>query len=30
VHFLNGPDVQERWAPVFGASRVVPIPLPPG
>ncbi|KFE62936.1 HsdM family class I SAM-dependent methyltransferase [Hyalangium minutum] len=28
VRFLNGPDVQERWAPVFGASRVVPVPLP--
>jgi SAM-dependent methyltransferase len=30
VRFLNGPEVQERWAPVFGASRVVPVPLPPG
>jgi hypothetical protein len=29
VRFLNGPEVQERWAPVFGASRVVPVPLPP-
>ncbi|AKJ06824.1 N-6 DNA methylase [Archangium gephyra] len=27
VHFLNGPDVQRRWAPVYGASRVVPVPL---
>ncbi len=27
VRFLNGPDVQQRWAPVFGASRVVPVPL---
>jgi hypothetical protein len=30
VRFLNGPEVQERWAPVFGASRVVPVPLGPG
>jgi hypothetical protein len=30
VRFLNGPEVQEQWAPVFGASRVVPVPLPPG
>jgi tRNA1(Val) A37 N6-methylase TrmN6 len=30
VRFLNGPEVQQRWAPVFGASRVVPVPLPPG
>ncbi|MBN1207112.1 MAG: N-6 DNA methylase [Myxococcaceae bacterium] len=30
VRFLNGPEVQERWAPVFGASRVVPVPLQPG
>jgi hypothetical protein len=29
VRFLNSPEVQERWAPVFGASRVVPVPLPP-
>jgi hypothetical protein len=28
VRFLNGPEVQEHWAPVFGASRVVPVPLP--
>ncbi|KFA93383.1 N-6 DNA methylase [Archangium violaceum] len=27
VHFLNGSDVQHRWAPVYGASRVVPVPL---
>ncbi|MFY0570788.1 N-6 DNA methylase [Archangium lansingense] len=27
VRFLNGPDVQQRWAPVYGASRVVPVPL---
>jgi hypothetical protein len=27
VHFLNGPEVQEVWAPVYGASRVVPVPL---
>jgi hypothetical protein len=27
VRFLNGPEVQEQWAPVFGASRVVPVPL---
>jgi hypothetical protein len=27
VRFLNGPDVQRRWAPVYGASRVVPVPL---
>jgi hypothetical protein len=30
VRFLNGPEVQEHWAPVFGASRVVPVPLLPG
>ncbi|HSP77947.1 MAG TPA: SAM-dependent DNA methyltransferase, partial [Myxococcaceae bacterium] len=28
VRFLNGPEVQEVWAPVHGASRVVPVPLP--
>ncbi|SEL79242.1 N-6 DNA Methylase [Stigmatella aurantiaca] len=28
VRFLNGPQVQQVWAPVFGASRVLPIPLP--
>ncbi|WNG34315.1 N-6 DNA methylase [Archangium violaceum] len=27
VRFLNSPDVQQRWAPVYGASRVVPVPL---
>ena len=27
VDFLNGPDVQRCWAPVYGASRVVPVPL---
>jgi hypothetical protein len=27
VRFLNGPEVQQRWAPVYGASRVVPVPL---
>jgi SAM-dependent methyltransferase len=27
VRFLNGPDVQNVWAPVYGASRVVPVPL---
>ncbi|MBF5044675.1 N-6 DNA methylase [Aggregicoccus sp. 17bor-14] len=27
VRFLNGPEVQERWAPVFGATRIVPVPL---
>jgi SAM-dependent methyltransferase len=27
VRFLNGPDVQKVWAPVYGASRVVPVPL---
>ncbi len=27
VRFLNGPEVQEVWAPVHGASRVVPVPL---
>ncbi|OJT27503.1 SAM-dependent methyltransferase [Archangium sp. Cb G35] len=27
VHFLNSSDVQHRWAPVYGASRVVPVPL---
>jgi SAM-dependent methyltransferase len=27
VRFLNGPEVQQVWAPVFGASRVVPVPL---
>jgi hypothetical protein len=27
VRFLNGPEVQLHWAPVYGASRVVPVPL---
>ncbi|MCK8496976.1 HsdM family class I SAM-dependent methyltransferase [Myxococcus fulvus] len=27
VRFLNGPEVQRTWAPAFGASRVVPVPL---
>jgi hypothetical protein len=27
VRFLNGPEVQRVWAPAFGASRVVPVPL---
>ena len=27
VAFLNGPEVQDVWAPAFGASRVVPVPL---
>lgn len=27
VRFLNGPEVQTQWAPVYGASRVVPVPL---
>ncbi len=27
VAFLNGPEVQRIWAPAFGASRVVPVPL---
>ncbi|MFP2961507.1 class I SAM-dependent DNA methyltransferase [Myxococcus sp. 1LA] len=27
VRFLNGPEVQGIWAPAFGASRVVPVPL---
>ncbi len=27
VRFLNGPEVQRHWAPVYGASRVVPVPL---
>ncbi|GHG64951.1 N-6 DNA methylase [Comamonas sp. JC664] len=27
VRFLNSPDVQGVWAPAFGASRVVPVPL---
>ena len=27
VRFLNGPEVQRVWAPVYGASRVVPVPL---
>ncbi|WP_164009719.1 N-6 DNA methylase [Pyxidicoccus trucidator] len=27
VAFLNGPEVQDIWAPAFGASRVVPVPL---
>jgi hypothetical protein len=30
VRFLNGPEVQQTWAPVFGASRVVPVPLGTG
>ena len=25
--FLNSPAVQETWAPAFGCSRVVPVPL---
>jgi len=25
--FLNSPEVQEIWAPAFGCSRVVPVPL---
>jgi len=25
--FLNSPDVQETWAPAFGCSRVLPVPL---
>jgi hypothetical protein len=29
VRFLNGHEVQQVWAPVFGASRVLPIPLLP-
>ncbi|MCP3142843.1 HsdM family class I SAM-dependent methyltransferase [Pyxidicoccus xibeiensis] len=29
VDFLNGPEVQRVWAPAFGASRVVPVPLGP-
>lgn len=27
VRFLNGPEVQHVWAPSYGASRVVPVPL---
>lgn len=27
VRFLNGPEVQQVWAPAYGASRVVPVPL---
>jgi hypothetical protein len=27
VRFLNGPEVQQVWAPAFGASRVVAVPL---
>ncbi len=27
VRFLNGPEVQRGWAPAYGASRVVPVPL---
>jgi hypothetical protein len=27
VRFLNGPEVQHVWAPAYGASRVVPVPL---
>ncbi|MET0404288.1 MAG: N-6 DNA methylase [Cystobacter sp.] len=27
VRFLNGPEVQGCWAPVHGASRVLPIPF---
>ncbi|MFY0580438.1 hypothetical protein ACN28S_44920 [Cystobacter fuscus] len=27
VRFLNGHEVQKCWAPVHGASRVVPVPL---
>ncbi|WP_434382833.1 N-6 DNA methylase [Melittangium boletus] len=27
VGFLNGPEVQRRWAPVYGATRVVPVPV---
>ncbi len=25
--FVNSPDVQERWAPVFAASRTLPVPI---
>jgi len=25
--FLNSPQVQQVWAPAFGCSRVVPVPL---
>lgn len=27
VRFLNGPQVQQIWAPAYGASRVVAVPL---
>jgi hypothetical protein len=27
VDFLNGPAVQEVWAPAFGRSRTLPVPL---
>ncbi|MDC0709859.1 N-6 DNA methylase [Stigmatella sp. ncwal1] len=27
VRFLNSPRVQQVWAPAFGASRVLPVPL---
>ncbi|MDY7228367.1 N-6 DNA methylase [Hyalangium rubrum] len=27
VRFLNGPELQQVWAPVYGASRVVAVPL---
>jgi len=28
--FINSPEVQEVWAPAFGCSRVLPVPLPDG
>lgn len=30
VRFLNGAELQAHWAPVFGAARIVSVPLPPG
>lgn len=27
VAFLNGPEVQGTWAPAFGTTRVVPVPV---
>jgi hypothetical protein len=27
--FLNSPEVQDAWAPAFGSSRVLPVPLIP-
>ncbi len=30
VHFINSPEVQDIWAPAFGRSRTLPVPLDTG